>query len=107
MADINKLTANDLKTENLNKMGTVLVDFWAAWCGPCRMIAPHVERIADEYEGKLTVGKLNIDDETDAAIELGIMSIPTLVIFKDGVEKDRLIGAVPPNQLKAFVERNL
>lgn len=107
MAEPIKLTANDLEKENLKKLGTVLVDFWAAWCGPCRMLAPSVDMIAEKYEGKLTVGKLNIDDYGDAAVELGIMSIPTLIIFKDGVEADRLIGAVPPPQLKAFVDKNL
>ena len=107
MAEPIKLTAKEIEQDNLKKLGTVLVDFWAAWCGPCRMLAPSVDKLAEDYEGRLTVGKLNIDDEADAAVALGIMSIPTLIIFKDGVEADRLIGAVPPAQLKAFVDRNL
>ena len=107
MAEIITLTAQEIEKENLKELGTVLVDFWAPWCGPCRMLAPLVEKLAEEYQDTLTVGKLNIDDEGEAAMKLGIMSIPTLVIFKDGEEADRLIGAVPPPQLKAFVEKNL
>ena len=107
MAEILKLTGKDLEQENLQKLGTVLVDFWAAWCGPCRMLAPSVDKLAEEFEGRLTVGKVNVDEEGDAAVSLGIMSIPTLIIFKDGVEADRLIGAVPPPQLKKFVEKHL
>ena len=107
MAEIITLTASEIEKENLKELGTVLVDFWAPWCGPCRMLAPSVEKLAEEYQDQLTVGKLNVDDEADAAVKLGIMSIPTLVIFKDGEEADRLIGAVPPPQLKAFVEKNL
>ena len=107
MAEPIKFVAKDLEQDNLKKYGTVLVDFWAAWCGPCRMLAPSVDKLAADYEGKLTVGKVNIDEESDAAIERGIASIPTLIMFKDGVEVDRLIGAVPPPQLKEFVDKNL
>jgi thioredoxin 1 len=107
MAEIKTLKSADLTKENLAAQGTTLVDFWASWCGPCRMMSPVVDRIAEEYNGKLTVGKLNIDDETDAAIAMGVSSIPTIVIFKDGVEKDRLIGAVPQQTLKAFVDKNI
>ncbi len=107
MAEIKTLKSSDLSKESLQAQGTLLVDFWASWCGPCRMMSPVVDRIAEEYEGKLAVGKLNIDDETDAAISMGVSSIPTIVIFKDGVEKDRLIGAVPQQTLKAFVDKNL
>ena len=99
--------ANEVTKEALAGKGLVLVDFWATWCGPCRMIAPFVEKLADEYAGKITVGKLNVDDETDAAIRLNVASIPTLVLFKDGEEVDRMIGAVPYANLKAFVDRNL
>lgn len=107
MAEIKTLKSADMTKESLAKQGTTLVDFWASWCGPCRMMSPVVDRIAEEYDGKLTVGKLNIDDETDAAISMGVSSIPTIVIFKDGVEKDRLIGAVPQQTLKAFVDKNI
>ena len=107
MAEIKTLKSADLTKESLQAQGTMLVDFWASWCGPCRMMSPVVDRIAEEYDGKLTVGKLNIDDETDTAVSMGVSSIPTIVIFKDGVEKDRLIGAVPQQTLKAFVDKNI
>src|SRR5271166_6424955 len=77
----------------------VLVDFWAEWCGPCKMIAPVLEEIATEQEGKLRIGKLNIDDNLDVTRRYEVMSIPTLILFKDGEPKARLIGAKPKGQL--------
>ena len=71
----------------------VLVDFWASWCGPCRMIAPYVEKIAKEYDGRIAVAKVNIDEEPDLAAAYQVMSIPTLMVFKNGVKADRLVGA--------------
>lgn len=78
----------------------VLVDFWATWCGPCRMIAPHVEALADEFDGKATVGKLDVDKSRDTAIKFGIQSIPTLLFFKSGKVVDRVIGVVDKKVLK-------
>jgi thioredoxin 1 len=80
----------------------VLVDFWAAWCGPCKMIAPVLEEIAKEYEGKLKVCKVNVD-ENQVAAEYGIMSIPTLILFKDGEEKERIIGYQTKEELERIV----
>ena len=77
----------------------VLVDFWAEWCGPCKMIAPVLEEIATEQEGKLQIGKLNIDDNLDVTRRFDVMSIPTLILFKDGEPAVRLIGAKPKGQL--------
>ena len=77
----------------------VLVDFWAEWCGPCKMIAPVLEEIATEQEGKLLVGKLNIDDNLDVTRRFDVMSIPTLILFKDGEAKARFVGAKPKGQL--------
>jgi thioredoxin 1 len=78
----------------------VLVDFWAVWCGPCRTIAPHVEALADEFDGKAIVGKLDVDKSRDSAIKFGIQSIPTLLFFKGGKVVDRVIGAVDKKVLK-------
>jgi thioredoxin 1 len=77
----------------------VLVDFWAEWCGPCKMITPVLEEIAEEQAGKLTIGKLNIDDNLDVTRRFDVMSIPTLILFKDGEPQVRLIGAKPKGQL--------
>ncbi len=81
----------------------VLVDFWAAWCGPCRMVAPLVEELAGEYEGKVTMVKLNVDENPQIASQYGIMSIPTLLIFKDGAPVSNIVGFRP----KAELKRNL
>lgn len=79
----------------------VLVDFWAVWCGPCRMVAPILEQIAAEHPGKIAVRKLNVDDEPQLARRFDVMSIPTLLLFKDGVVKKRLVGAKGKGQLTA------
>ncbi len=81
----------------------VLVDFWAAWCGPCRMVAPIVEELAGEYEGKITVVKLNVDENSKTASQYGVMSIPTLLVFKDGAPVSNIVGFRP----KAELKRNL
>ena len=85
----------------------VLVDFWAAWCGPCRMIAPHIESLADEYAGKVVVGKVNVDDNQDLAAQFRINTIPQVYIFKNGEVVERLSGAQPKTAYAAAVEKVL
>jgi thioredoxin 1 len=85
----------------------VVVDFWAVWCGPCRMIAPHIEQLADQYAGKIVVGKVNIDDNQDLAAQFRINSIPQVYIFKNGQVVDRLAGAQPRSAYDAAVEKVL
>ena len=84
-----------------------MVDFWASWCGPCKMMAPVVEQLAEELEGKAKVGKLNIDENMDIAEKYRVMNIPTFLIFKDGQEKERIVGAVSKNELKNKLEQTL
>jgi len=98
-------TADALTKVNLKGKGLVLVDLWASWCGPCKMLAPTIDEIADEFKGKVIVGKLNIDDYTEFAIGLGVMSIPTLILFKDGEEVGRLVGVQPKQKIVNMLER--
>jgi thioredoxin 1 len=93
------ITDSNFNDEVLKSDKPVLIDFWAAWCGPCKMIAPIVDELAAEYEGKLKVGKLDVDDNQQTAIQFGVRSIPTLLIFKDGEKKETIIGAVPKGQI--------
>ncbi|MDA8388995.1 MAG: thioredoxin [Nitrospiraceae bacterium] len=98
------VTSSTWDNEVLKSDGLVMVDFWAAWCGPCRIIAPTVEEIAGEYAGRLKVAKLNTDENPDVASRYKIMGIPTLLFFKGGEKLDQIVGAVPKPQLKAKIE---
>ena len=100
MAEI-KLTADNFENEVLKADKPVLVDFWAEWCGPCKMIAPIVAEIAEKYEGKVKVGKINIDEEIKLAVEYGVTSIPTLLLFKNGEVVKKTIGYSPKGELIA------
>ena len=88
------LTDGDF-TDAISGSDPVLVDFWAEWCGPCKMVAPILEELANEHEGALTVGKLNIDENPRTPAQFDVMSIPTMILFQDGVEKKRIVGARP------------
>lgn len=85
----------------------VIVDFWASWCGPCRMVAPVMEQLAQEYDGKAVIGKVNVDEESDIAAKFRIMSIPTVIIFKDGRMIDKIIGARPKSDYAKLLDENI
>jgi thioredoxin 1 len=93
--------------EIVNKNPLVLVDFWAEWCMPCRMIAPIVEDLAKEYAGKILIGKLNVDENPDTAERFHVFSIPTLLIIKNGAEVDRIVGFVPKSQIEACLKKHV
>ncbi len=97
------LKGSDLTEAKLASLGKVLVDFWAPWCGPCRMVAPILEQVAAEMNGKATIAKVNIDDNPDAAAQYGVSSIPTMILFVDGKEAARMIGANPKGAIVDFI----
>ena len=100
-----EITDNNIK-EVLSTDLPVLVDFWAEWCGPCRMVGPTIDEISKEYEGKAVVGKVNVDNNPDTAAEYGIRNIPTILFFKNGEVVDKVVGVVPKEQLVQKLEAN-
>ncbi|WP_227764964.1 thioredoxin [Zhaonella formicivorans] len=102
-----KVTDSNFKTEVLESEKPVLVDFWAEWCGPCRMVAPVVEAVAQEYGDRLKVAKLNVDENPLTASQYGIMSIPSLFIFKDGEIANRMVGYMPKEKLKQSIDQTI
>ncbi len=93
--------------KTLSEGRLTMVDFWAEWCGPCQMLGPVIESLAEKYEGKAVVGKVNTDEEQELAMRFGITGIPTVIFFKDGREVDRLVGVMPPDAFIQVLEKNL
>jgi thioredoxin 1 len=101
------ITDQNFETEIESAEGLAMVDFWAAWCGPCRMIAPIVEQLAGEYEGKLKVGKLDVDANQRTSARFNVRSIPTILFFKDGKVVDQVVGALPKPMLEKKIQEHL
>ena len=102
-----EITDASFKSEVTESPIPVLVDFWAPWCGPCKMIAPVLEEIANEYNGKVKVVKINIDENQTTPTNYGVRSIPTLILFKDGNEVEKIIGAQSKENLKQMIDKSL
>jgi len=107
LSDLTSVDQNNFQTVVLQAIDPVLVDFWAPWCGPCRMVAPVVDKIAQTYQGRLKVVKLNTDDSPSIAGKYEVSGIPALILFKGGEPVDRIVGYVPEKQLSAMVEKHL
>ena len=106
-ANVNEVTDDNFGTTVMTAGEPYLVDFWATWCAPCKAIAPHVEALANEYAGKLKVGKLDIDNSPNVAGQFGVRSIPTLILFKGGKPVAQIVGAVPKAKLEEMVKKHL
>ena len=103
---VTTVTDNDFE-QTINAGKPVFVDFWAPWCGPCRLVGPIVEELAPNYQGRAIIAKMNVDDNPNVAQRFGVTSIPTMMMFKNGKLVDRVVGAMPKGQLEAFINRNL
>ena len=107
MADVNEVNDDNFASEILQADVPALVDFWAPWCGPCRMVSPALEELAADYEGKVKVMKMNVDDNQRTAAQYGIRSIPTVMLFKGGELVDQIIGAVPKVRFEQLLQKAL
>ena len=102
-----EFTEENFESLAINSDKLVMVDFWAEWCGPCRMVGPHVDELAKEYDGKAVVGKVNVDLQGGIAARFGVRNIPTIIFLKNGVLVDKIVGAVPKNQLAEKLDANI
>jgi thioredoxin 1 len=102
-----ELTGSNFEQEVIASGRLFLVDFWAEWCGPCRIVAPIIDELANEYEGKIDVGKVNVDNEGTLAQKYRIMSIPTIILFKDGNMVERIVGARSAQEFKSIIDKHL
>jgi thioredoxin 1 len=105
--DVLKVTDSNFEIEVAKSNVPVLVDFWAEWCGPCRLMGPILDEIAPAYKGKLKIGKLNVDENQDAPTKFGVMNIPTMIVFKGGKESERIVGAMSKNDLQKKLDKAL
>jgi len=102
-----EFTDSNFEEEVINQEGLTVVDFWAPWCGPCKVLSPIIDKVSKAYDGKAIIGKLNVDDNTAKTTEYGIKSIPSILLFKDGKEISRTTGIRNESQLKEFIDANL
>ncbi len=102
-----EFTDDNFDSEVINSDTPVLVDFWATWCAPCKAIAPTIDALADSFNGKVKIGKVNVDDNPGIPGQFGVRGIPTLILFKDGKVIDQLVGAIPKNQLEELINKAL
>ena len=101
------ISSENFDEEVKNSDLPVLVDFWASWCGPCRMVAPIIDELADDFQGRAKVVKINVDEQRDLAVKYGVMSIPTIMLFKNGEVVDKIVGARPKSDFASMIEKNL
>jgi thioredoxin 1 len=102
-----EMTDAQFESDVLKAEGPVLVDFWASWCGPCKAIAPVLDQLAEEFDGKVTIAKVNVDENPSTPGQYGVRGIPTMILFKDGNIVDQLVGAVPKNQIETLLNKAL